>query len=160
MRCRSSRCQLTIAVGQQSGFHFTIPIIRLPVSFDAQNSPLSADNRCRSAMPAGTNEQIIPLSADNCGQSAVRDPFHDTDNRITSRRWGAAHPAVSSQGFISRYRWCVPLRSPRYRSLCCQLTIATVFWDRYLVKRQTRSEIRLAFQHWAVVFPQQPRPSV
>ena len=60
MRRRSARCQLTIAIGQQPGFHFTIliitglaelhftmPIIHSSLGHEAQISPLSADNRCQ-----------------------------------------------------------------------------------------------------------------
>ena len=70
LRCRSLRCQLTIAIagqdefhltlpiihlpestepkiGQQPGFHFTIPIMGSPATTEVQITPLSADNRCQ-----------------------------------------------------------------------------------------------------------------
>ncbi len=113
MRCRSARCQLTIAIGQQPGFHFTIliitglaelhftiPIIHSPSGYEAQNS------RCQLTItitgsavfhftipiiysliysPSGYEVQISPLSDDNRYRSVARVSFHDTDNHWTGR---------------------------------------------------------------------------
>ncbi len=89
LRRRSARCQLTIAASQQRGFHFTIPIADKPRCRAAQNSVLSADNRC---------------------QSGARVPFHDTYSssgqralRCRSARCQPTITACQGQNSIPRY---------------------------------------------------------
>ncbi|MGL5466670.1 MAG: hypothetical protein ACRDCT_00545, partial [Shewanella sp.] len=50
-------------IGQQPGFHFTIPIMGSPATTEVQITSLSADNRC---------------------QPAAWFPFLDTDNAVSS----------------------------------------------------------------------------
>jgi hypothetical protein len=113
LRCRTLRCQLTIAASQQRGFHFTIPIMWLSAATEVQiprcQLTIAASQQrgfhftIPIAVPhSGTPVQITSLSADN---HCLPGPgFHFTLPVAVpaSGYSGADQPVVSRQSMFTR----------------------------------------------------------
>ncbi len=152
LRCRTLRCQLTIAASQQRGFHFTIPIMWLSAATEVQiprcQLTIAASQQrgfhftIPIAVPhSGTPVQITSLSADNhclpgpgfhftlpvavpaSGYSGADQPVVSRQSMFT--RGGIPfHDTCSSSG--QRVLWC--------RSARCQSTI-DVYQGRNSISR-------------------------
>ena len=133
LRCRTLRCQLTIAASQQRGFHFTIPIMWLSAATEVQiprcQLTIAASQQrgfhftIPIAVPhSGTPAQITSLSADNRCLPGL--DFHFTLPVAVPASWhsGADHLVVSRQSMFARV--IIPFHAT------CSSTGQRVLWCR------------------------------